>query len=195
MLALRVLNGAALSMLLPVLQSFIAEPWRTGRRPRLVPCMPCMIPGLRWTVCQGSVVAGAAFFVIVVLASCLTMCHPQDLSTSDDAGQICGKAGAPQPMAGIFAQHGVAHVQVYCAGTFGQVLACLMVVRASFLSSSLARRFQARSAVRCRGPHIRTPDLGCHGLEVMSCCGRYAESLGCKMLGAWKPALLLHSSH
>ncbi|CAE7522566.1 NPC1 [Symbiodinium natans] len=55
MLALRVLNGAALSMLLPVLQSFIA-----------------------------------------------------DLSTSDDAGQICGK--------------------VYCAGTFGQVLACLMVV-------------------------------------------------------------------
>ncbi|CAE7541352.1 NPC1L1, partial [Symbiodinium microadriaticum] len=55
MLALRVLNGAALSMLLPVLQSFIS-----------------------------------------------------DLSTSDDAGQICGK--------------------VYCAANFGQVLACLIVV-------------------------------------------------------------------
>jgi len=55
MLGLRVLNGAALSMLLPVVQSFIA-----------------------------------------------------DLTTSGDAGQICGK--------------------VYCAANFGQVMACLMVV-------------------------------------------------------------------
>ena len=55
------------------------------------------------------------------------------MSTSDDAGQICGKAGRH-----IFEDMdaGGLHetVQVYCAANFGQVLACLIVARVSFVT-------------------------------------------------------------
>ena len=61
MLILRTLNGAALSMLLPVVQSFIA-----ARRS-----------------------ADASG----ISASRRELAEAQDLTTSDDVGQVCGKAG------------------------------------------------------------------------------------------------------